>query len=262
MSSSNSKLLLIGGGLAAGLLLLAILNRKATERTSFFNPQPIAKQESRPSTTGTVKEVTPTKQIADSLASFNVIDVREPGERVDTGFVPTSVNIPLAFVLDGSLDIPKDKPLLMVCRSGARSMKASQALLARGFNDITNLTGGTLGWIAAGLAVDRVSAIKQAVPSKQLESNLDKYHVVDVREPEELAKTGIIPTSVNLPLETILQGTAKIPVGKPLLLVCQVNPRSMRAAEALLKRGYDVTNLKGGTDEWIQIGLNMQRQSN
>ena len=92
-----------------------------------------------------IKETLPTKQLAMSLLDYNVVDVREPNERTDTGFVPTSVNIPLAFVVDGTADVPKDKPLLMVCRSGKRSMAASEALLARGYRDITNLTGGTLG---------------------------------------------------------------------------------------------------------------------
>ena len=88
----------------------------------------------------------PSQDLADKLSSYVVIDVREPAERVETGFVPTSINIPLATVLDGSARIPSEKPLLMVCRSGARSMKASVALAGRGF-DATNLKSGTLGLV-------------------------------------------------------------------------------------------------------------------
>ncbi|KAH9245975.1 hypothetical protein BASA81_016516 [Batrachochytrium salamandrivorans] len=89
------------------------------------------------------------------LDKYLVVDVREPQERVDIGFVPTSINIPLAGVLDGTAQIPtSDKPLLVVCRSGARSAKACAAIAQGGRQNVLNLTGGTLGWIAAGLKVD------------------------------------------------------------------------------------------------------------
>ena len=92
-----------------------------------------------------IKELFPLAELQGKLPSYTVIDVREPHERVETGFVPGSINIPLAGVLDGSAVIPSEKkPYLMVCRSGARSMKASEALATRGF-DVTNLATGTLG---------------------------------------------------------------------------------------------------------------------
>ena len=92
-----------------------------------------------------IKELFPSAELQGKLPSYTVIDVREPHERVETGFVPGSVNVPLAGVLDGSAAIPSEKkPYLMVCRSGARSMKASEALASRGF-DVTNLATGTLG---------------------------------------------------------------------------------------------------------------------
>ena len=102
-------------------------------------------------------------------------------------------------------------------------------------------------WIEAGLPVERISVIKEISPSKTLESELGKYHVVDVREPEERVEIGFVPGSTNLPLATVLEGSAKIPVGKPLLMVCKSGRRSMKAAETLLQKGYDVTNLTGGT---------------
>ena len=86
--------------------------------------------------------------------------------------------------------------------------------------------------------------VKEVKPSKDLD--LKKYLVVDVREPSELAG-GFIPGSVNVPLDTILSGTAKVPQEKPLLLVCRGGVRSLKAATALASRGYkDVTSLATG----------------
>ena len=82
------------------------------------------------------------------LSKYTVIDVREPHERVEYGFVPNSVNLPLQTILDGTASIPTaspNKPLLMVCHGGKRSMRAAEALVARGYTDVTNLTGGTGG---------------------------------------------------------------------------------------------------------------------
>lgn len=89
--------------------------------------------------------------------------------------------------------------------------------------------------------------MKEVPSSKDLEHKLDNYIVIDVREPHERVETGFVPNSINLPLQTVLDGSAPIPLGKPLLMVCHSGRRSMRAAENLVHRGYDVTNLAGGT---------------
>lgn len=103
-----------------------------------------------------LKQVHPSQTLLDDLSKYNVVDVREPHERVEIGFVPESVNIPLAQVLDGSASVPEGKPLLLVCRSGGRSRRAGECLLDRKFQDVTNLEGGTVGWIEQGLPVERV----------------------------------------------------------------------------------------------------------
>lgn len=104
------------------------------------------------------KEISPSKELEAKLSEYQVVDVREPQERIDIGFVPSSINIPLGGIVDGTAKLPdSDKPLIVVCRSGARSAKAATAIAQRGERkDITNLTGGTLGWIDAGLKVGHV----------------------------------------------------------------------------------------------------------
>jgi rhodanese-related sulfurtransferase len=94
-------------------------------------------------------------ELVTHLKDFHVVDVREPGERVSNiGYIPTSVSMPLAQILEGgtSPSVGKHVPLLMVCRSGRRSERAGLTLLERGFTNVTNLEGGTLAWCEAGLA--------------------------------------------------------------------------------------------------------------
>jgi glyoxylase-like metal-dependent hydrolase (beta-lactamase superfamily II)/rhodanese-related sulfurtransferase len=85
-----------------------------------------------------------------------VLDVREPAEYAE-GHVPGALSIPqaeLALRLD---EIPRERDLLVACRSGARSLASARFLKAMGYARITNLEGGTLGWIAAGHPVETVA---------------------------------------------------------------------------------------------------------
>ncbi len=51
-------------------------------------------------------------------------------------------------------ELPQGRPLVMICRSGARSARAGQYLLDRGYTDVVNLAGGTLAWAESGLPTE------------------------------------------------------------------------------------------------------------
>lgn len=80
-----------------------------------------------------------------------VLDVRQPDEYRE-GHVPGAVLVPLGDVEARMDELPADRPLLVVCRSGGRSAAAVKTLRAAGY-DATNVAGGTLAWIDAGHAV-------------------------------------------------------------------------------------------------------------
>jgi rhodanese-related sulfurtransferase len=80
-----------------------------------------------------------------------VIDVREPDEYED-GHVPGAKLISLGDVPDRLAEFPTDEPVLVICKSGARSRRASEFLLENGV-DATNVAGGTMAWIDSGRAV-------------------------------------------------------------------------------------------------------------
>jgi rhodanese-related sulfurtransferase len=99
------------------------------------------------------------------LAAFRVLDVREPHEFTGPlGSVPGSENVPLstlpalarAVAAGSEATSPAGKQrLLLVCRSGKRSLRACEILREQGFGDVTNLAGGMIAWNRAGLAIDR-----------------------------------------------------------------------------------------------------------
>lgn len=77
-----------------------------------------------------------------------IVDVREPSE-YEQARIPGAVSIPQADLATRLDEIPKDRELLLVCAGGARSLRAAQFLYAIGYERVTNLDGGTNGWLAA-----------------------------------------------------------------------------------------------------------------
>lgn len=74
-----------------------------------------------------------------------LVDVREPME-VAAGTLPEAVNIPLGSLPDRLGELDKSAPVVLLCRSGARSASAASFMVAQGFTDVTNLTGGIIAY--------------------------------------------------------------------------------------------------------------------
>ena len=76
------------------------------------------------------------------------IDVREQDEW-DAGHIEGAVFAPLSEMLEGRYpEFPKDKTLVVYCRSGQRSQSAISILHAKGYQDCINMSDGYLGWTA------------------------------------------------------------------------------------------------------------------
>ena len=75
---------------------------------------------------------------------FQLIDVREPFEYEAANI--GGVLIPLQTVPQHMDKITKDKPVVVMCRSGKRSANAIAFLEEQGFNNLSNLAGGILDW--------------------------------------------------------------------------------------------------------------------
>ena len=83
-----------------------------------------------------------------------VVDVREPEEYAQ-GHVPGAINLPQAELASRLDELPHHRPLDLICRSGARSLRAAQFLRQVGFEQVINVQGGTLAWRAAGKPMAR-----------------------------------------------------------------------------------------------------------
>lgn len=87
-----------------------------------------------------------------------LFDVREADEVQEQAYVARAVlHIPLSELENRLTEVPKDKVLVMACRSGRRSQQACDILQANGFKHVTNLEGGMLAWEAQGLPVRKAN---------------------------------------------------------------------------------------------------------
>ncbi len=93
--------------------------------------------------------------LEENLAGVNVIDVREPEEYSGSlGHIAGAKLVPLGSLMRDLDSLPRDKPIVVVCRSGARSAQATVLLRNKGVERVANLAGAMLRWRAQRLEVE------------------------------------------------------------------------------------------------------------
>ncbi len=84
-------------------------------------------------------------------APHMLLDVRLPDEFA-SGHIAGSVNIPVQVLAQRLEELPRDRPIVIYCRSGNRSAQAARMLAEVGFTDLYDL-GGVIDWRAAGYPI-------------------------------------------------------------------------------------------------------------
>lgn len=85
-----------------------------------------------------------------------LVDVRQPEEfTAPPGHLPGAVNVPLAELVSRTAELATRKhPIVVVCKTDRRSVRAATELLAAGLPDVAVLRGGTDGWHRQGLVLE------------------------------------------------------------------------------------------------------------
>lgn len=221
-----------------------------------------------------------------------LLDVREPSELAENGWIEGAVNIPLREVADNLQYLPSfDTPIVSYCGSGWRCTIALTALEALGWEDVRGLTGGSFGaWIEAGYPIAEgdlpelvelnaanpdpalvtvMQEMLQNVPdgfgaigaddlSVALVENPDII-LIDVRRAEEVEENGYVDHAnlLFIPLEQFIEMSADWPadMDAPIVVYCGSGHRSTIAMSILWAYGYtDVHSLRGGFGAWASGG--------
>ena len=88
-----------------------------------------------------------------------LVDIRTPAE-IAQGAIPNAAQIPMHLIPLRIGELPKDRDVVLYCRSGARSYHACQFLAQQGFTNALNLRGGIIAWARHGYDVESPSSVR------------------------------------------------------------------------------------------------------
>lgn len=95
-------------------------------------------------------------ELATKLEAVHLVDVRRPDEYTgELGHIAGTKLMTLDTIPEHLESLPKDEPIVFVCRSGGRSAQASAYALQNGFKHVFNMQGGMLKWNELGLPVEK-----------------------------------------------------------------------------------------------------------
>ncbi|MBA4152890.1 rhodanese-like domain-containing protein [Flavobacterium sp.] len=124
-----------------------------------------------------VKEICPTTTQGWVKEGAVLVDVREENEVKQLAFdVPNILHIPLSEFEERFTEIPKDKNVVMVCKSGGRSLRAAGFLVNHGYDKVVNMQHGIIRWAQKGFPTkgDTSSVLGNAQESSCCGSNTPK----------------------------------------------------------------------------------------
>ncbi len=81
----------------------------------------------------------------DAGEAIEIIDVRDEWE-LEVSKLDAAKHIPMDEILERLDEVPKDRPVVFLCRSGSRSGRVADYLTSQGYTNTYNLEGGILQW--------------------------------------------------------------------------------------------------------------------
>ena len=100
------------------------------------------------------KEVCPTTTQSLLKQGYTLVDVRERDESARLAFdVANLIIMPLSELEQRYAELPKDRPLILACQDGSRSLRATYYLMNKGYTNVTNMKFGMARWVARGFPI-------------------------------------------------------------------------------------------------------------
>lgn len=82
-----------------------------------------------------------------------LVDIRTPGE-IAQGAIPDAFLLPMHLIPLRMDELPKEREIVLYCRSGARSYQACAYMMQQGYDRVLNLRGGIIAWARHGYPIE------------------------------------------------------------------------------------------------------------
>jgi rhodanese-related sulfurtransferase len=186
---------------------------------------------------------------------LTLLDVRLPPDFAK-GHIQGARNIPEAAILSAGLS--KSGTLVVYCGEASCPLShlAAEALIAKGYQNVSVLDGGIAAWIQKGypIKISRKPRIRVKHISARAERDkilAKKIFVIDLR-PASGYQAGHIPGAVNIPLESLAQNISEIPRNGEVLVYDLIQSRMRRGVKELKNSGIKARELSGGFSAWVK----------
>jgi rhodanese-related sulfurtransferase len=195
-----------------------------------------------------------------------LLDVRT-AKATAKGFIKGAVSFPEAKTAKLIKTLPpndKNPPVIIYdAKGGKQAAKVAKALLAADYGTIKILTGGFDAWesakypTATGKLATKAVYIPKPRPGEISPAEFKKYAdklpptvmIIDVRNTDEVAKSGTLKNAVNIPEEELKTKAAQIPKDKLIITLCATGVRAEMGYHSLRELGYtNVRFLNAKTD--------------
>lgn len=102
------------------------------------------------------KTITPheAKSLIETRKDLLLVDVRSP-EEFQGGTLPGATLVPFWDFAKGRYDLPRERPILLICAVGGRSLACGQLLASQGYREVYNLKGGLDAWVEQRVPLPR-----------------------------------------------------------------------------------------------------------
>ena len=185
-----------------------------------------------------------------------VLDVRPPRDFA-AGHLPGAINLQFNradLAARATMALPKTLELIVHAEPEPAARVAALILDEAGFTVTGYLEGGLKAWRAGGLPLETIPAIDVDA----LHDTLDRYRVLDAREPFEY-RYGHVPGAASLPWTESWRRAGEMSANGPLAVYCGTQVRSALTASVLRRHGQDATVVIGGMTDWLDRGYAVNR---
>jgi hydroxyacylglutathione hydrolase len=144
-----------------------------------------------------------------------------------------------------------EQRILLVAERKGDVARTARHFWRVGFDNVLGyLCGGVSEWQEQAKPISHIHTLSAA----ELKANLERYVVLDVREPSEWHREGTIEGAQRVFFGDLAQKADGLSRNKRYAVVCSVGKRSSIAASILKRKGFEVINVLGGMTAWQTLG--------